>query len=90
MAEATQAPASQPGLAVAEVFQRRRRDLKLSSRALSARAGLSEAYVKRLENGMTPGLVAFASLAVELRLTMSEIYFLVLSVARTARESDRG
>lgn len=79
--------AVQSGLAVAEVVQRKRWALDISSRALSARAGLSEAYVKRLESGdMVPGLEAFARIAVELRLSAQEVYMIILAVARSSRE----
>lgn len=83
-------PASQPGLVVAEVVKAKRASLGLSARALSSRAGLSEAYVGRLESGaLEPGLWAFAALAVELRLTMHEIYLLLRTLVHLQRTGER-
>lgn len=85
----TRRPASQPGLVVAEVVKSKREALGLSQRSLSIRSGLSEAYVARLESGaMEPGLWAFAALAVELRLTMQEIFFLLRTLVHTQRTGE--
>lgn len=85
----TRRPASQPGLVVAEVVKSKRAALGLSSRSLSKRAGLSPAYVAKVETGdVEPGLWAFAALAVELRLTMHEIFFMLRAIVHLQRTGE--
>lgn len=75
-----------PELAVHLVLKSKRERLGLSMRELSRRAGLSESYVGALESGsLKLGFAAFARLAVELRLSAMEIYFLVQSCASEGR-----
>ena len=52
----------------------------LSARALSARAGLSPAYVGKVEAGvLDPSLRAFARIAVALGMSQQEIWWLVMA-----------
>lgn len=78
MSEASPTPAIQPELAVTSAVRLKREALGLSRRELGRRAGLSEAYVSALEAGrLHPSFSAFAHLAVELRLTPTEIFYLI-------------
>ncbi len=59
----------------------RRARLGLSARALSLRAGLSPAYVTKLEGGHIeePSLRAFARLAAETGMTPQEVWVCVIA-----------
>jgi transcriptional regulator with XRE-family HTH domain len=52
----------------------------MSARALSARAGLSPAYVGKVEAGtIDPSLKAFARIAIALGMSQQEIWWLIMS-----------
>lgn len=70
-------------LVTAAVALRRSR-LGLSARALSLRAGLSPAYVTKLEGGHIeePSLRAFARLAAETGMTAAEVWVCVVAEAQ--------
>lgn len=62
-----------------EAIRRVRERRGLSARALSAKAGLSAAYVCRVESGQVePSFRRFAQLAVVLEMNELEIYTVVL------------
>lgn len=56
----------------------KRRQKRLSARALSAAAGLSPSYVSKVESGeIEPSFKAFCHIAAVLELSDAEIVFLV-------------
>lgn len=68
--------------AVQQAIRLKREAFGLSRRELGRRANLSEGYVSALETGrLKPSFAAFSRLSVALRLTPSEIYFLVQTEA---------
>lgn len=68
--------------AVHKAIRLKREAFGLSRRELGRRARLSEGYVSALENGnLNPSFAAFSRLACALRLTPSEIFFLVQTEA---------
>lgn len=72
------------GFSVGEAIRLKREQAGMSARALSLRVGMSTAYVYKLEAGLLePGLLAFARLAKELRMTPAEVW--VCIVAGTSR-----
>lgn len=78
MSTVSPTPAIRPELAVVSAVRLKREALGLSRRELGRRAGLSEAYVSAFEGGrLSPSFSAFAHLAVELRLTPTEVFYLV-------------
>jgi transcriptional regulator with XRE-family HTH domain len=83
------APAPQPELTTNDALRSKRERLGLSKRELGRRAGLSAAYVSAFEAGkLRPSFIAFARLAVELRLTPAEIFLLVQSAALENRDAE--
>jgi transcriptional regulator with XRE-family HTH domain len=75
---AVAAPRLRAGSAIRVARQR----AGLSARQLSLNAGLGDAYVSRVEAGITdPGLRAFAKLAVALGLSPLEVWLVVVSEA---------
>lgn len=57
-----------------------RKEQGLSARALSIKAGLSPAYVFKVESGaIEPSLRTFARLAVALHMSMAEVWVCVVS-----------
>lgn len=59
----------------------KRQQVGLSARALSLRAGLSPAYVHKLEAGtLDPSLANFARLAIEVGMTAEETWVCVISM----------
>lgn len=67
---------------VHKAIRLKRESFGLSRRELGRRAQLSEGYVSALEAGnINPSFAAFSRLAVALRFTPTEIYFLVQTEA---------
>ncbi len=67
-----------------EAIRFKREEAGLSARALSLRAGLSPAYVHKLEAGLLdPSLAIFARLASELSMTQDEIWVCVVAAGRS-------
>lgn len=61
-----------------DIIRCKRRELGLSARALSLRAGLSAAYVFKVEKGVIePSLRSFARLAVALGMNTGEVWVCV-------------
>lgn len=59
-----------------------RKQRAMSARALSIKAGLSPAYVFKVESGaIEPSLRSFARLAVALQMSMAEVWVCVVSEA---------
>lgn len=68
--------------AVHKAIRLKRESLGISRRELGRRASLSEGYVSALEAGnINPSFSAFSRLALTLRLTPTEIFFLVQTEA---------
>lgn len=65
---------------VGEAIRFKRESIGLSARGLSLRAGLSPAYVHKLEAGLLdPSLAIFARLAIELGMTAEETWVCVVT-----------
>jgi len=63
----------------------KRKELGISARALSLRAGLSAAYVFKVETGaIEPSLRSFSLLAAALGMSMAEVWVCVSDEARIA------
>lgn len=82
-----EARASQPGeadpVSVGAAIRLLRKRAGMSARALSAAAGLSPAYVNKVESGkVDPSFRAFAKIAVQLRMTQREIHALVVTESK--------
>lgn len=76
---------ARPDLTVSNAIRVKRERSGLSARELGKRAGLSAAYVSALESGnLNPSFQAFARLAIVLRFTPAEIFFLVQTTAQDA------
>lgn len=71
---------------IGEAIRFKREEVGLSARALSLRAGLSPAYVHKLEAGLLdPSLAIFARLAIELDMAPDEAWVcLVMAGAATS------
>lgn len=78
---------SSPGVrGAAEAIRLLRRRASVSARALSAKAGLSPAYVGKVEAGLIdPSLRAFAHIAVALEMTPQEIWWVVMAESQRDR-----
>ena len=69
---------ARPCVGAAIRFLREQRNL--SARALSAKAGLSSAYVTKIENGrVEPSLRAFARLALALGMSQAEVWTVIVN-----------
>jgi transcriptional regulator with XRE-family HTH domain len=69
---------------VGELVRRTRVHRGVSQRALGEKAGLSSAYIYKLERGhLQPGLRAFATIAVALRMNPIEVWILLRAEALT-------
>lgn len=85
----SQGPEYQAELSVESAIKLKRENLKLSKRELGRRAKLSPAYVQALESGnLSPSFAAFSRLAVELRMSPSEVFVLVQNAARYNKDGD--
>lgn len=70
-------------LTVGHVVRSVRERKRLSARALSLAAGLSDSYVGKVESGACePSLRAFAKIVVQLGLTAQEAYVILQQEAR--------
>lgn len=69
---------AEPTLGAAEAIKATRLRRKMSCREVGAKAGLSPAYVGKVESGaIAPSLWAFAKIAAALEMTPKEVAFVV-------------
>ncbi len=75
---------------VASLLRQVRESKGCSARALSVSAGLSQAYVSKVETGdIEPSLYGFSKIAIALQLNHHEIYSIVLVESARQRHQEQ-